>query len=259
MRLFRSPCAVAILLLVGGCDALPPAPEAFPRPPAVEALALAPAAAHADTLARDGALVLLPVRLTLRVRPGDAPVERVGFAVRWTLACTEDAEAAGSMARVGPDLYAGEALLRLPPGRRGAFRVAAAAVDAHGRVGGEAVATLVLHARNAGPPVIERVEAPPEVRIPAAGSAALRLRVTVSDPDGVDHVARAEVSVPGAGTFPMAQTDPQDNRTPCDGIFSATFAVPAGAEPGTLPFTFRAFDRDGAASDPVTVSVRLVR
>jgi hypothetical protein len=249
-----APLLVALALLAA-CDTAPGPPPLAPAPPVVSDLRLEPAAASVDTLAQAEAGVVVPLQLTLDAQPGDAPLARVAYAVQWQFACQQSRlDASGEFEAVGDGRYVAAPALEVPPGRRGAYRVAAWAVDASGLPSNEIGAAFHLEGVNQGPPVIEEIQAPTEITPPAN----LRFVVRVDDPDGVDNIARAEVSLPGAGTLPLSDTDQAGNNTPCDGTYSASFTVPAGAEPGLVTFTFRAFDRDGAASAPVPFTVQIL-
>jgi hypothetical protein len=245
---------LAIALLMPGCDTVdgPPAIDAVP--PVVAELEVTPRTADVDSLHTVGGEVTIPLSLVVRATPGDAPVERVAYAVRWQFECQASAlDASGVMEPIEGGLYVASPDLAVPRGRRGIYRVSVWSVDAAGLPSNEAGATFELTGTNLGPPVIQQIVAPSSVTPPAT----LRFVVHVSDPDGIDNIARAEVDVPGAGTLPLAETDAAGNHTPCDGIYTAAFSVPPGIQPGSVPFTFRAFDRDGAVSESVTFTVQI--
>jgi hypothetical protein len=245
---------LAIAFLMPGCDAVEGPPAVDAMPPMVAELEVTPRTADVDALPTVGGEVTVPLSLSVRVSPGDAPVQRVAYAVRWQFQCQASAlDASGVMEPIEGGLYVASPDLAVPRGRRGSYRVSVWAVDAAGLPSNEAGATFELTGANLGPPMIQQIEAPSQVTPPAT----LRFVVRVSDPDGVDNIARAEVDVPGAGTLPLAETDAAGNNTPCDGIYTAAFSVPRGIQPGSVPFTFRAFDRDGAMSEPVTFTVQI--
>jgi hypothetical protein len=244
-----------LAMLVAGCDAVVGPPDLNPATPVAAGLELRPAAASVDTLARVGDDVVVPLALDVSITQGAAPVQRVAYAVQWQFACQAGTtEAAGEMSPAGDGRFAAAPDLTVPPGRRGAYRVAAWAVDASGRAGNETVRTFTLGGTNIGPPVIASVQAPAQLRPPAT----LRIVVNVSDPDGVDHIARAEIVTPGAGTLPLSDTDARGNSEACNGVYSIAFTVPRGVQPGTLPFIVRAFDRDGEASEPMAFTVEII-
>jgi hypothetical protein len=243
-----------VATMLAGCDAVEPGPVIGARPPMVSAFAMSPGAAHVDTLALADGTAQVRLDLSLRAEPGDAPIERVMYAVQWQFACgTGELDASGVLEHMGDGLFIARPEIIVNRGRRGAYRVNAWAVDAAGRLSNEVATTFALHGESLGPPVITRIQGPGTFRPPGT----LRFVVHVSDPDGIDDVARAEVVTPGAGTFPLAETDNVDNRTPCDGVYSAVFGVPAGIPPGPQWFVFRAYDRDGAASAPDSFRVQI--
>jgi hypothetical protein len=249
--------ALLLLALAAGCDTAGVPPVLDAAPPAVSPLALSPSEADLDALPEGSDIAL---RLGLSVAEGSAPVARVAYAVQWQFACSSSTlDASGTMEPTGEGgAYAAEVALPAHRGRRGAYRVTAWAVDASGRASSPAVGTFTLRGANAGPPVIASVEAPAVLRVPARGGAVpLRFVVTVTDPDGVEDIARAEVVTPGLGTVPLAETEGGFNPTPCNGVYSTTFSIPAGIGSGELPFAFRAYDRAGAASAETPFTVRI--
>lgn len=256
-----SPCRLIgaviplLALLVMGCDSAGDPPPLNPQTPLVAGLSVSPRAALVDTLAVVDDAVVVPLTIEVTAQPGDAPIQRVAYAIQWQFSCQPGAvEASGELLPAGDGRFAAAPELVVPPGRRGTYRVAAWAVDASGLPGNEVVHSFDLGGTNLGPPVIESVQGPAQVRPPAT----LRFVVTVSDPDGIDHIARAEVETPGAGTFPLAHTDASGNNVACNGIYSVSFSVPRGVPPGQVPFTFRAFDREGAASDTVPFTLEII-
>jgi len=257
-RAKRAPAGAALcaLLLLAACDAAGVAPEIGARGPEVSALAVTPGAVSLDTLAVEE----VGLRLALRAEPGDAPLARVAYAVQWQFACGSTAlDASGLLDPTGDDgTYAADVPLPVTRGRRGAYRVTAWAVDAAGRASAPSAATFTLAGTNGGPPVIANIQAPATLRVPRQGSPVpLRFVVTVTDPDGVDDVARAEIITPGLGTVPLADREGTANPTACDGRYSITFNIPAGTPAGALPFAFRAYDRAGAVSETVPFTVTL--
>lgn len=250
----RLACALVVVGGLGGCDAMEGPPPLDPTVPAVVAFSVSPRTVDADTLPSADGRLTVPLHLAASVVPGDAPVRRVAYAIEWQFECRAGVLAAsGELQAAESGRHVAEVALEVPRGSRGAYRVSAWAVDAAGLPSNEASAVFQMHGTNLGPPVIEGIEAPASVRPPTT----LRFHVTVSDPDGVTNIAGAEVQVPGAGTLPLAETDGMRNRNPCDGLYTAAFSIPAGLPPGTITFTFRAFDRDGAASAPVPFPVRV--
>lgn len=251
----RGAALLAALTLLAACDTAPGPPPLAPIPPTVADLRLEPAAASVDTLAQGEAGVVVPLQLRLAAAPGDAPLARVAYAVQWQFACQPSVlDASGEFEALGDGQFVAAPDLEVPPGRRGAYRVSAWAVDAAGRPSNEIGAAFSLTGANQGPPVITEIQAPTEITPPAN----LRFVVLVDDPDGVDNIARAEVELPGSGTLPLNDTDSAGNNTACDGRYSASFGVPAGVEPGFVTFTFRAYDRDGAASAAVPFTVEIL-
>jgi hypothetical protein len=249
-----SAVVLTALVVFAGCDAMEGPPPIDPLAPVVADLSLAPLEVNADTLAVENGQLRIPLALETAVIAGDAALRRVAYAIEWQFECRPGILAAsGEMQALGDGRYRALVDLGVPRGSRGGYRVTAWAVDAAGLPSNEVSAVFDLVGTNIGPPVIEHVEAPAFISPPTT----LRFAVTVSDPDGVTNIAGAEVDVAGAGTLPLADTDGAANRNPCDGLYTAAFTVPAGLPPGIITFTFRAFDRDGAVSDPVPFEVRI--
>ncbi len=247
--------ALVLATALSGCDAFDDAPPIEHQGPLVSEFQITPAEVSVDTLATTEEGFVVPVQLSLRATAGDAPIDRVRYSIEWQFACSAGTlEANGEFEAAGDGLFTVSPDLTLRPGRRGAFRVTTWAVDQLSRPSNEASATLFVGGTNLGPPVITTVDAPTQVQPPAT----VRMQIDVDDPDGVDHIARAEVSFPGGGTLPMSDTDSSGNPTPCNGRYSVAFSVPAGVEAGSVTFTFTAFDRDGAASEPVQHTVEIL-
>ncbi len=236
---------------LAGCDSAEPPLSLEARPPVASGLTVTPGAVSLDTLdVGEGATVTLSLRV--EADDPDGSVARVAYAVRWRFAESNDLAATGAFDAAGDGSYAAEVPVEVARDRRGEYAVSAFAVDADGLPSNEVQTTFTLLGTNLGPPVIGAVEAPAAVGRPST----FTLSVAPTDPDGPDDLARVELVTPGLGTIPLFDDGAGEDRDADDGRYtSPEFAIPEDALPGALPFTFRAFDRDGAAAEPVTFTV----
>ena len=194
----------------------------------------------------------MALRLRVEADDPDGSVARVAYAVRWRFQDAEDTAPTGAFEAEGDGVYTTEVILPVSQGVRGDYTISAFAVDTDGLPSNEVQTAFTLLGTNLGPPVIGAVEGPAAVGRPST----FALSVAPTDPDGQADLARVELVTPGLGTIPLFDDGAGADRDAEDGRYtSPEFAIPEDAVPGVLPFTFRAFDREGAAAEPVTFTV----
>ncbi len=206
-------------LVLSGCDSAPGAGVSGGIPPSVRELSFTPSFVDVSALPpqqRTESSAQIPFSARVTVQDGDALVSEVTIVVK--------------------SLFAGEEPVFVGPmtARDGLF-----------------VANTTLSLRFAGePPVVEAVEADPEVVQPPT---TFRLIATVTDADGLDDILRVEGTTPnGSGFILFDDGASSGDEVAADGRFTATFDVPA-ASPGVQIFRIQAFDRVRFGNYPVAV------
>lgn len=243
--------ALGAALLLAGCDSVTDGQPLDARPPEVSAFAFSPDSLDFDDVATPGDSAAVELALSVRAADPDGEIDRVRYTVTGPF---EGEIAAGTMEPTGDGAYAATASFRLGRDQRGRYSVLVYAVDDGGLLSNQARGTFELTGVGLGPPVVEAVEGPEEFRPPGV----LRFVVTVSDPDGLGDVARVELTAPAGGVFQLfddGQTFGDEEAG--DGRYTAAFDVPEAA-PGPQTFVFRAFDRDGLASEDVPFTVTIL-
>lgn len=248
----------ALLGALAGCDSAPGPQPLDPQPPVVSDFAFSPDSVYFDDVATAGDSAA--VELTLGVRatdPDGSGIDRVAYVVQGQF---EGTVAQGTLDDAGDGRYAATVPLRLGRGQRGLYTVLVYAVDGDGLLSNEVRGLFELAGTGLGPPVIDAVEGPEELQQPGT----LRLVAVVSDPDGLEDVARVEVEFPApfGATFALSddgQSSGDDEAG--DGRYTATFEgvqlPPEFETPYALVLTFRAVDRDGLVSEDVPFTITI--
>lgn len=242
--------ALGAALALAGCDSATDGQPLDGRPPEVSGFAFSPDSVDFDDVL-DGDSAAVTLALSARADDPDGEIDRVRFTVTGQF---EGAVAEGTMEPGADGAYAGTASFRLGRDQRGRYSVLVYAVDDAGLLSNQARGVFTLAGAGLGPPVIEEVEGPAEFRPPGT----LRFVVTVSDPDGLGDIARVELTAPAGGVFQLFDDGATfDDASAGDGRYTVSFEVPEAA-PGDQTFVFRAFDRDGLASEDVSFTVTVV-
>jgi len=251
--------ALALLVALAACDTAPGPQPLDPRPPVVSDFAFSPDSVFFDDVATANDSAAVELSVSVRVAdPDDGTIDRVAYVVEGQF---EGTIASGAMEPGEDGRYAATVPLLLGRGQRGRYTVLVYAVDDDGLLSNQVRGLFELAGVGLGPPVIDAIDAPSEFQQPGT----LQLIAEVSDPDGLEDIARVEVSFPEpfAATFELAD-DGQSagDETADDGRFTATFEgvqlPPEFETPYELDLTFRAFDRDGLASDDVPFTITIV-
>lgn len=244
-------CVLGSLLLVAACDSAPGPPQIDVQAPELSDFSFSPQVVNAEQLPEgwtdDGTTITGRIDVSVAASDSDGTVQTVNYVVQSPLSAVEPLTT-GRLTRSG-GAYTGTIELSFPRGAIGAYTVLVYAVDDDNLQSGE-VRGLLRFSAEGNPPVIESVEADPEVV--TATTETLRFVVTVSDPDGRDNINRVEVTVPNGQTFNLFDDGAsQGDEVAGDGRYTTTFDVSGGATPGVQTFAFQAFDRTGLASDIV--------
>lgn len=251
--------ALALLLALAACDTAPGPQPLDARPPVVSDFAFSPDSVFFDDVVVEGDSAAVELSISARVEDSDGgTIDRVAYVVDGQF---EGTIASGTM-EVGEDgRYAATVPLLLGRGQRGRYTVLVYAVDDDGLLSNQVRGLFELAGVGLGPPVIDAIDAPTEFQQPGT----LQLIAEVSDPDGLDDVARVEVEFPAPFTATFELSDDGQSagdETADDGRYTATFEgvqLPPEVEtPYALDLTFRAFDRDGLASEDVLFTITIV-
>lgn len=251
--------ALALLLTLAACDTAPGPQPLDARPPVVSDFAFSPDSVFFDDVVTSGDSAAIDLAISVRVEdPDDGTIARVAYVVEGQF---EGTIASGPLEAGDGSSYATTVPLLLGRGQRGRYTVLVYAVDDDGLLSNQVRGLFELAGVGLGPPVIDAIDAPSEFQQPGT----LQLIAEVSDPDGLEDIARVEVDFPAPfpATFELAD-DGQSagDETADDGRFTATFEgvqlPPEFETPYELDLTFRAFDRDGLASDDVSFTITIV-
>lgn len=246
-------CVLGSLLLVAACDSAPGPPQIDVQAPELSDFSFSPQVVNAEQLpdgwTDDGTTITGRIDVNVAASDPDGTVQTVNYVVQSPLSAVEPL-ATGRLMRSG-GAYTGTIELSFPRGAIGAYTVLVYAVDDDNLQSGE-VRGLLRFSAEGNPPVIENVEADPEVV--TSTTETLRFVVTVSDPDGLDNISSVQVTVPDPDSPPLSLFDDgasQGDEVAGDGRYTTTFDVRGGATPGVQTFAFQAKDRTGLASDIV--------
>lgn len=243
------------VLFLGGCDATPGPVDPEGQAPSLSNLSFSPSNVILGQIPPEqieGDLVRVPVSFRVEVADPDGDVDRVAYAIQSPIA-SRSTLASGTLDGAGNGVYRGNVDVRLPKGEVGTYTLLLYAVDQEGRLSNQVRGSMRFFAEGS-PPVIEQVEAFPEVVRPPT---TFRLVATVSDPDGLGNISRVVGTTPNGSTFDMLDDGVNfGDEVAGDGRFTAQFDVPA-ATPGVQTFTFQAFDRTGLASNVVEKQITI--
>lgn len=251
MRHWHEYTLIAVVALVSGCDALPGIRDTEDRPPSLSAFDFSPRTVDISLLEpsdiEDG---FTDVEVTFSVAVddgGEDDVDSVYYVVRPPLRSSTPV-AGGFLQPAGGDQFSAVSTLSLPVGQPGNYVLLVYAADRQGQLSNQVQGNFFLDATNAAgnPPVVEQVDAIPEVMTPPG---TLVIVATVSDPEGLVNVLRVEITLPDGQKFGMSD----DGQTlgdaiAGDGRYTAAFNVASGLPPGVQVFQVQAFDRNGNAS-----------
>lgn len=264
LRSIRLPVAHLTLLalaslaatgLFAACDADPGQPDAIGRPPVIRSLSVNPDSIRIDLLPLGqiaDSVATVPLNIIVDADDPDGRVDSVVFVL---LDRTTGAEPIGqaTLERIAgqSDTYGGAFVLPLPITALGRFGVLVYAVDDQGQSASARSTYVVAN------PILRSARASPDPFVTGRDSI-LTVSARVVHPRGLDQVQQVSVTLPGApNPFPLIDTGnpAAGDSTAGDGIYSARITVQGAFAVGDLDLTFRAFERSGAVSDPVTVTL----
>lgn len=232
--------------------------------PALSEFSFAPSQVSFQQLSDDqvvgDSLARIPIALRVHAEDPEGCVDRVGF----VFAAGMDARGPQITGELEPEdapsgdcangWYQTTATVDLPRGAVGPYTVRVYAVGDDGTLGDQMQGLFQFALELGKPPVVESVEASADTIRPPAE---LQFVATVSDPDGLENIARVFVGTPDGGE-PLPMYDDGVSRgdeTADDGRYTATFDVPEETESGEGTFSFWAEDKNGLASDTLEKTI----
>ncbi len=256
MRFSTLAGSLAALVLLAACDTAPGPAAPDGRAPIVTNFSFSPESVVFERLPPEqqgNGEARIPFQIEVDARDPDGRVAEVRYVVQSPVGGGTAPVAEGALQPQSGDRFVLNTTLVLPSGEIGNYTVLVFAIDESNRMSGEARGQLTFFS-GGEPPVIELVEAVPEVFQPPG---TLTLIVTVSDPDGLTNINRVLGTAPNGNEFELLD-DGQSfgDAVAGDGRYTASFEVPS-ATPGVQTFSFQAFDRAGLASNVVTKDVTI--
>ena len=254
----------ALLGLVAACDTAPGPTALGLRSPILSNFMFSPQSVvleqlPPDRIEEDSVQVSLEVSVTA-VDP-DGVIDAVQFVVQSPLLQTQPV-ATGTLSPSGRNQYQVAETIKLPRGAVGAYTIIVFAVDNDQQLSGE-VRGMLNYLATGRPPVIEAVEVPEMVTRPAPGDPPVVFEyvAVVSDPDGLDNVAKVEVDIESIGVLQLCDdggeglcnTGFPNSGDPVagDGRFTLTLQIDSDNQPATLTLRFKATDRTDLESEVV--------
>jgi hypothetical protein len=234
-----------LILALAACDVAPGPRPAGEHPPRLTDFSYSPGQVIGSSGETAGPV---PVSLTIAAQASDpdGDLDHVAFVVQSPLP-GRPAIATGRLDAAGAGRYETTTSIQLPAAEIGVYTIIVYAVDRSGLSSNQFRGSLIYSAEGS-PPVIERVDADPEVVRPPT---TLRLIATVSDPDGLANISRVVGTAPNGSQFQMYDDGRSSGDDVAgDGRYTASFNVPS-ATPGIQTFRFQAFDRAGLSSEIV--------
>lgn len=252
---FLTAAVCAAGLFLAGCDAAPGARSDGGTPPRLSAFSYSPQSVVLEQVPPQNVsetTVEVPFEVSVQVSDPDGDLSAVVLVVQRPNPNAAPV-VAGTLSALGGGRYGTTGVLTLPKAEVGNYTVLVYAQDEAGARSDE-YRGLLRYLAAGKPPVIEKVEAFPEVLRPPTE---LKLVVTVSDPDGLENVAKVVGLTPNNTEFELFDDGrSRGDETAGDGRYTATFDVPS-ATPGTQRFTFQAFDKSGLASEVVEKTITI--
>ncbi|PIQ60949.1 MAG: hypothetical protein COV99_10105 [Bacteroidetes bacterium CG12_big_fil_rev_8_21_14_0_65_60_17] len=243
--------------LMAGCDSAPGTEDVFQQPPVVGGLVVTPDIVAATP----GAETQVEILVSFTATDANDDLDQVFVTVQ--------ASASGG-APLGQEILPAtrgrqeaRVLVTLPAGTAGSFPVVVTASDARGSVGNKLVGRLDVTGSSAPPEIVD-IDMPDTAQRPTAGQPPVTIPIvaTVTDPDGRANIARVEVVVNGSVTLLLCDDGDRGtcnagfgssgDETAGDGRYTLTIALAAENAAGPNSFTFKAVDRTGLESAPVT-------
>ncbi len=241
--------AAAVAVVCAGCDSVPDAGPFDGVPPQINSFTFAPNNIDISALPpeqRTDSTALIPLSIRVTASDPDGTVGAVVYVLDGLSA--EDPPVLEGLLRQSGGEFTLDTTLVLSFGAIGNYPLLVFAVDTDAQMSNRARGVLKFNssAPIGGPPVIEDVEADPEIVRPPT---TFRLIATVSDPDGLENILKVSGTAPNGSEFQMFDDGVSfGDDVADDGRFTAQFDVPA-ANPGTQVFRIQAVDRSGLTSD----------
>ena len=250
---------VAVLTIaVSACDAGPGTVDLGAAPPRVFDLAFSPDSLNLSDIDPSrivGDSVLVDLDISVSAEDADGDLQEVSFTIL-PPARVDEPLAAGILTLGTGDRWSVTRQIALPVGQVGNYVLTVFASDATGLLGNQVRGTVELAAAQGfgSPPVVEEVVATPN---PLAPPATLRVIARVTDEQGLANIVRVEVDIQGVKYTMSDDGESLGDTIAGDGNYTASFSVPGGVAAGVEPLSVQAFDRNGNASEIVTIELTI--
>ena len=263
---------IAAALLVASCDTAPGPEPTGSIGPILEDFAYSPKQVSYAELSPEqivGLNVVLPVTMSVKVRPGSSEVREVRYILQQGPAIVTR----GILSKQAGDDYAAQVPLTISALDESVHTLLVYAVDNTSRISGEARGTIqyVRSFEPSEPPVIVELNVPSTVQRPAAGDPAntLLLSAKVSDPDGLEDILRAEfwnkdapesriLMCDDGGRSVCGTSQESGDETAGDGIFTRQVFILSTNSLGVNTLVFQVTDRALLMSEQVEADLEIV-
>jgi len=247
-----------LVSVVSACDEGPGTFDLGAVPPRVFDLSFSPDSLNLASLDPSqivGDSVLVDLDISVSAEDADGDLADVSFTVL-PPARTDEPLVLGSLFQQSGNRWATTRRIALPVGQVGNYVLTVFASDASGLLGNQVRGTVELAAAQGfgSPPVVENVVATPN---PLTPPATLRVVATVSDEQGLANIVRVEIDIQGTKYTMSDDGESLGDSVAGDGKYTASFSVPLGVPAGVEPLSVQAFDRNGNASEIVTIELTI--
>ena len=258
-------CVLVSTLLISGCDSVPGPESLDGRPPVLSDFTYSPTNIVLGQLPAEqviGDLVRIPLTLQVTAEDPDGDLKDVMYVVR-SNRTGEDPVTAGLFEGQGSFRYTAETIVELPAAEIAVYPVLVYADDHEGRLSNMATG-LIKFFGSGEPPVIDDVEAPETVQIPASGETTrFKVIATVSDPDGPENISKVVLRNVNQTEFALLDDGGSgslsEDEVAGDGRFTITFQIDSTAPEGAYDFQVQAVDKASLESNAVDITITFVR
>jgi hypothetical protein len=267
---FRSFLLIVISgVLSAGCDTMPGNESGIQNTPEVHPgeVFVSPEIIDTDRLDFVNGKATTEISVSVTLTDEDLDVSKVFVVVQSPV---NGANPAGEVeilvSRSGPRTIA--VPLELSEGASGVYQVVVFAADSGERISNRIFGSVLVIA-GSEPPVITQIDIPTSVTRPGPGQPPISVSIVahVTDPDGLDNIARVEVLVNGFSTLRLCDDGGQGtcnsgfgvsgDAVAGDGLFTLTIQLDSNNAAGNNFFEFTAIDRSGLRSPGVSRTITL--
>lgn len=268
--LLRVVVVLFVAIGISSCDSAPGLEEDRGTPPDLESFTFSPNLVVFEALPPeqivDENMAKISLDLNVNISDADEDIETVSYIVRSPIS-PYDIVAQGELAGSGGSgSYLGIGELLLSKGSIGKYTILVFATDSKGNISNQARGSLDFQTEGGDPPVILAITAPDSVSRPAPEQAAILVNIIaeVTDPDGLDNVAKVVLRTISNQEFPLLDDggndgSPSGDAVAGDGMYTITIQVESTNGLGPNTFRFQATDRSGFESNIVEKTITIVQ